>query len=440
MRIRLESAGCRLNTGEIDGLARKLLAAGHQVVGPGEAAELCLFNSCSVTAEAARKSSQFIRRLRRVYPRARLIVTGCFSQLSPEEARAAGAEVLIENRDKERTPEILEQAGLLEAAAGVPAESGFAAEVGLAAAHSRTRGFVKVQDGCDNQCAYCVVTVARGPARSRPAQEVIQEINQLTAAGFREVVLSGVHLGSYGCDLGTSASLSRLIELILSATTVPRLRLSSLEPWDVDHRLYELFADPRLLPHLHLPLQSGCDATLCRMARRTSRREYAALVDRIRTAVADIAVSTDVMVGFPGESADEFSQSIAFVERMEFSRLHVFRYSRRPGTAAATMPDQVEGSLVQERSRRMRELAKRLQMRFNQRFVGHTVPVLWETWKLAQAARRRWSGLTGNYIRVLAESADQLDLVNRVTSVELTEAIPGALIGRLDPASPGANS
>ncbi len=427
MRIRLESVGCRLNTGEIDALARKLVAAGHQVVGPGEAAELILFNSCSVTAVAARKSSQFIRRLRRLHPRASLIVTGCFSQLSPEQARAAGADLLIENRDKEQTLEILAQAGLL---APAPAPEP-AAGPGMATGKTRTRAFVKVQDGCDNRCAYCVVTLARGPARSRPGREVIEEINDLVAAGYEEVVLSGVHLGSWGCDLGASDSLSRLIGLILAATDVPRLRLSSLEPWDVDHQLFELFADPRLLPHLHLPLQSGCDATLRRMARQTSRREFAALVERVRTAIADLAVSTDVMVGFPGETADEFSQSIAFVEQMEFSRLHVFRYSRRPGTAAATMPDQVGGSEVQERSRRMHELADRLQMRFNQRFVGRTLPVLWETRKPGQAGAGRWSGLTGNYIRVLAESADQKCLVNRVTTVELTEAIPGAVIGRL---------
>jgi len=243
-------------------------------------------------------------------------------------------------------------------------------------------------------------------------------------------VLSGVHLGSYGHDMGDRRGLKGLIEAILTTTGLPRLRLSSLEPWDLDTDFFEVFADPRLLPHLHLPLQSGCDQTLKRMARRTSRREYSQLVADARRARPDMAVSTDVIVGFPGESDQEFEGSISFVEEMAFSRLHIFRYSPRNGTLAATMPAQVGGPVAQERSRRMHALGAELEQSFNSNLVGRTLGVLWETAEdLGDALR--WSGLTPNYVRTAAMTPTDEDLSNRVTPTEIVEAVPGGLVGRI---------
>jgi len=423
MRIRLESLGCRLNIGEMESLAAKLVAAGHRIVGPGDPADLCVLNTCTVTATAARKSRHLLRRLRRDNPSAFLVVTGCFSQLDPETARAIGARLVVPNEDKDRLAEILAGEGLLEDGDPVLA----ADAVLFPGSGGHTRAFVKVQDGCDNRCAFCIVTVARGPGRSRPEEEVLAEIRRLVSAGYREAVLSGVHLGSWGHDTGRPRGLEELVRRVLAETKIERLRLSSVEPWDLDDEFFELWEEPRLMPHLHLPLQSGCDATLRRMARRTDAAAFARLVELARAAHPDMAVTTDVMAGFPGETAAEFEESLAFVEAMAFARLHVFRYSIRPGTPAATMRGQVPGPVAAERSRRFHELGARLERTFQERFLGRKMEVLWEEAE-ARGAGLRWSGLTGNYLRVLGDMPETVNLANRLTTVALSEVLSGAIL------------
>ena len=425
MRVRLESVGCRLNIGEIEAMARTLAAAGHRIAGPGEPVELCILNTCTVTSIASKKSRQLIRQLRRAHPRAAVIVTGCDVELAPEAAREAGVDLVIGNADKDRLLELAAAAELLHEPAPDLDEPGLY----LPGDRGRTRAFLKVQDGCDNRCTFCVTTIARGAGRSTAADELVREVRSLVRLGYREVVLSGVHLGSYGHDLGNRRGLHDLVARLLAETEVLRLRLSSLEPWDLDAGFFEVFGDRRLLPHLHLPLQSGCDETLKRMARRTSRREFSRLVDDARRAVPDLAVSTDVIVGFPGESDAEFSKSLAFVTQVGFSRLHIFRYSRREGTPAASMPNQVPGPVAQERSRRMHALGAELEKRFNSNLVGTVADVLWETAEdLGDALR--WSGLTPNYVRVSTTTAPDEDLLNRVTPTEIIEAVPGGVVGR----------
>lgn len=407
-------------------MARSLAAAGHRVVGPGEPAELCILNTCSVTSIASKKSRQLIRHLRRSHPRAAVVVTGCDTELAPEAALSAGVDLVVGNADKDRLLEMAAAADLLrEPAPDLDGTGLFPPGVG-----SRTRAFLKVQDGCDNRCAFCVTTIARGSARSVPAHDLVHEVRALLDLGYREVVLSGVHLGSYGHDAGDRSGLHRLVARLLADTDVPRLRLSSLEPWDLEPRFFELFADRRLLPHLHLPLQSGCDATLKRMARRTSRREFSRMVEAARAAVPGVAVSTDIIVGFPGESEEEFAESIEFTESMAFSRLHIFRYSRRRGTSAAAMSGQVPGAVAQERSRRMHALGAELERLFNTTLVGTTAQVLWETFE-DFGGPKRWSGLTPNYVRVSATTSPDADLTNRVTPVEIVEAVPGGGVGRI---------
>jgi threonylcarbamoyladenosine tRNA methylthiotransferase MtaB len=418
MRVRFESLGCRLNISEIESLVEQLTAAGHRVAASGEAADLCILNSCTVTGEASRKSRQAIRALRRVHPNATIVVTGCFAELAPEQARSLGADLVVGNQDKEQLPAILESTGLLVGSEeiGVVERS-----VGLAR-RGHTRAFVKAQDGCDNCCAFCIVTKARGPGRSTPPDQVVTEIRKLCRIGYKEAVLTGVHLGSYGHDLGDRSGLRRLVERILEETTLPRLRLSSLEPWDIAPGFFELYANQRLLPHLHLPLQSGCDATLRRMARRTSRSEYAELVAAARRVIPEIAISTDVMVGFPGETEDEFVESAAFVEEMAFSRLHIFRYSRRQGTPAADLPGMVPGPVAKERSRYLHRLGNALADAFHQRLVGHSFEVLWETSEMA-GTRRRWSGLTPGYVRAFTETESGVELFNQISDAEVTGVI-----------------
>ena len=426
MQVRLESIGCRLNIGEIDAMARRLAKAGHRVVGPGTQAELCILNTCTVTAIASRKSRQLIRQLKKTNPSAVVIVTGCDAELAPSEMVEIGVDLVVGNAQKERLLELAEAEGLLESASTDPDDQDLFEPGGS----NRTRAFLKVQDGCDNRCTFCVITIARGAGRSVPADAIIEELQDLQRLGYREVVLSGVHLGSYGHDLGDQRGLQRLVERALTETAVERLRLSSLEPWDLNNEFFEVFRSPRLLPHLHLPLQSGCDKTLRRMARRTSRAEFSKLVREARRAAPDLAISSDIIVGFPGETDGEFEQSIALVEELAFSRLHIFRYSRREGTLAEKMADQVPGTVAQERSRRMHALAANLENRFNSKLVGRTTDVLWETAE-DQGDAVRWSGLTPNYVRVSATTTPDEDLMNVVTPTEIVEVVPGGVVGRI---------
>ena len=433
MRIRLDSIGCRLNISEVEELARRFAAAGHRLVGPGDLADLYVFNTCAVTQAAERKSRQIIRQMRRANPKAAVVVTGCYAQLSAQQLRDLGADLVVSNEDKERLPELATAAGLIHDGDPIPALDdpaylpGFGS-AGLEAGH--TRAFIKVQDGCDNRCTFCIVTIARGAGRSRALADVVTEVKRLVDLGYQEAVLSGVHLGSYGHDLGEAQGLQTLVRAILTETDLPRLRLSSLEPWDLEAGFFKLWQDKRLLPHLHLPLQSGCDATLRRMARRTSQAEFSRLVEVARATIPDLAITTDVIVGFPGETEAEFAASIAFVERMAFAKLHIFRYSRRAGTTAAKMRGQVPGQVQTERSRQMHELNSRLEEEFRRRFVGRTMPVLWESSE-PYGFGRQWSGLTGNYLRVVTQTPTGLDLRNLVIETDLIDTAPASLLGRL---------
>jgi threonylcarbamoyladenosine tRNA methylthiotransferase MtaB len=423
MRLRLESIGCRLNISEIETMAREFAAAGHSVVGPGESADLCIFNSCTVTAVAARKSRHAIRQLRRACPDATIVTTGCFSELAPDETRSLGVDLVVGNEDKDRLCSLLHESGLLGKDQPDCVEKVQSHEE--RAAGSRTRAFLKVQDGCDNRCTFCVVTIARGAGRSRPYDDVVSEVRHLHDSGFKEIVLSGVHLGSYGHDLAERRGLQNLVQRLLAETEIP------LEPWDLDEKFFGLFSDSRVLPHLHLPLQSGCDATLRRMARRTDQASFDRLVGAARATVPNVSISTDIMVGFPGETDREFSESISFVESMGFSRLHVFRYSPRERTLAAAMPDQVPGAVARERSLKMQILGSHLEIDFNRSCVGSTQEVLWEEAE-EFGIGRRWSGLTDTYIRVVTETDSAVDLTNQITAAQILETIPGGVLGAVE--------
>jgi threonylcarbamoyladenosine tRNA methylthiotransferase MtaB len=426
VQVRLESIGCRLNIGEIEAMARDLAKAGHRVVRPGTPAELCILNTCTVTAIASRKSRQLIRQLKKANPSAAVIVTGCDAELAPSEMAEIGVDLIVGNAEKERLLELAEAEGLLDTASTDPDDQ----ELFEPGDATRTRAFLKVQDGCDNRCTFCVITIARGAGRSVPADAIMEEFHELQQLGYREVVLSGVHLGSYGHDLGYQRGLQHLVERALTETAIERLRLSSLEPWDLDAEFFEVFTNPRLLPHLHLPLQSGCDETLKRMARRTSRGEFSKLVGDARRAVPGLAISSDIIVGFPGETDEEFEQSITLVEELAFSRLHIFRYSPREGTPAEKMTARVQGPVAQERSRRMHALAAELENQFNTGLVGHTADVLWEMAE-DHGDALRWSGLTPNYVRVTATTVPDEDMLNVITPTEIIEVVPGGVTGRI---------
>jgi len=392
LRVYLDTLGCRLNEAESAAWARQLRDAGQQVVADPAQADVCVLNSCAVTAEAARKSRQRLRRLHRDNPQAHLVAAGCYATLAENKVAALpGVALTLDNRQKARlVPEILRRWGDFSARP--------VAEASWAAAH--TRAFLKVQDGCNNRCTYCIVRVLRGDERSVPIQEVVAQVNRLQAAGYQEIVLTGVHLGAYGHD--RNETIYDLVTALLVDTDLPRLRLSSLEPWDLPAHFFDLWAKSRgrLLPHLHLPLQSGCDRTLRRMGRHTTRREFADLLAAARLAIPDLTVTTDIIVGFPGETEEEFAASLAFVGEMAFGHVHVFPYSAREGTPASLLPDQVPSAVKKERAQAMRKAAEVDKAAHLARFVGQTRAVLWERETVGDAGRSLWRGLTDNYLHV----------------------------------------
>lgn len=414
-------------------MARSFAAAGHRLVGPGDVADLYVFNTCAVTHVAARKSRQIIRQMRRANPTGKVVVTGCYAELSPADIEALGVDMVVGNEQKDALPQLIAAAGFLHDADPIPAPdaASFMANTSLNAGE-HTRAFVKVQDGCDNRCTFCIVTVARGASRSRPVADVIAEINRLVEMGYQEAVLSGVHLGSYGHDFGDTQDLHTLVKTILAETNLPRLRLSSLEPWDLDAGFFDLWQNERLQPHLHLPLQSGSDETLRRMARRTTQAEFRELAQNARDAIPDLSITTDIIVGFPGETNNEFAESRAFVEEMAFSKLHIFRYSRREGTTAARLAGQVPSKTMQARSRQMHTLNSWLEDSFRRKFVGRKMAVLWESGE-PYGFGMQWSGLTGNYLRVVTQTHAKANLQNEVVDTKLIDTAPAALMGQLPP-------
>ena len=421
-RIYLYSLGCRLNQSEVEEMARRFAEAGWQVVTDPAEAEVCLVNTCAVTGEAERKSRHRLQALHRANPSARIAAVGCAATLNPERlADLEGIAWVVPNEEKERVVGIVASEGAAHRAPTGASDEGAVCR----APTGRTRAFVKVQDGCDNHCTYCVVRLLRGPARSRPLEAVVAEVQKRVAVGYKEVVLTGVNLGAYGQDLGMERGLARLVEAVLEQTELPRLRLSSLEPWDLDEAFFELWADPRLCRQLHLPLQAGCDETLRRMGRRITTDAYGRLVEAARAAIPDLALTTDIMVGFPGEDERAFAESLDFVGRMEFARLHVFPFSPRPGTPAARMEGQVPMEVRRERARRMRELGAELAETFRRRFVGREMAVLWER----RRADGLWHGLTDNYLRVVTRCPAGLH--NRITRTRLLEVRDGMLVGEV---------
>ncbi|MBI4305686.1 MAG: MiaB/RimO family radical SAM methylthiotransferase, partial [Chloroflexi bacterium] len=332
-----------MNQTESEAMSRRLRDAGYDLVKFGERADLYLINTCTVTHVADRKSRQLIRRAKGFNPAGRVAVTGCLVEAAPQDVERMPEVDLLLGKGKQD-----EVARAFDGALGRPGQAEVASPCSHCRAHApRTRAFVKVQDGCDAFCSYCIVPYTRGGPESAPADRVVAEIAARVEEGYREVVLTGIHMGKYRSAGGTA--LVDLIRRILDETGIRRLRLSSVEPRDFPEALLDLMAGGRLARHVHLPLQSGCDATLARMGRGYTAGQYGELAGRIRARVPDAAITTDFMVGFPGETDAEFYESLEFARSVGFSKMHVFPFSVRPGTPAAAMPGQVPESVKKER-------------------------------------------------------------------------------------------
>ncbi len=404
-RVALDSLGCKLNQAEIELLARQLAEAGYRLVSPADKADIYILNTCTVTHVADRKSRHMLRLARRQNPGARLVAIGCYAERAPRELEQIdGVELVLGNAQKWHLLRLLgKPGGLTRLKTG-----------GLTGQHDnnrRTRAFIKVQDGCHNFCAYCIVPLVRSREESIPVDRVMADVRERVTAGYKEVVLTGTEIGTYHFD---GVNLRGLLERIMAETAVARLRLSSLQPPEISSEFVELWRNERLCPHFHLSLQSGSDSVLSRMKRRYATADYQRAVSLIRQLVPEVAITTDVIVGFPGETEAEFRESYDFYQKTQFARIHVFPYSPRPGTEAARMPKTVADKVKRQRSQQMLALARESLESFNRRFLGRTVEVLWE-----QQSGGIWSGLTGNYIKVYARSSE--GLANKLLPVKLVK-------------------
>lgn len=389
--VALPTLGCKANRYDSDTLARALIARGYVIVPPGAHADVYIVNTCTVTREADAKSRKTLRRALRLNDAATLIVTGCYATRETEQLAAIdGVDAVVPLSEQQRIPELVAQLRptmVANAATAMP--------LGLSASIERTRATVKIQDGCNQHCAYCAVTLARGPLCSRPIAEVIAELEVLVQAGLPEIVLTGIRLDAYGLDLPAT----RLADLLdaTAALGIPRLRLSSLEPMGIDMRLIErLAAHPTLCRHFHLCLQAGDDGVLHAMRRDYTTAEYRELVANLRTAMPDATFTTDVIVGFPGEDDAAFTRSHDFIAEMGFIKLHIFPFSPRPGTAAATMRPSVPDAVKEARGRALQELERALFRRYAASLLNAEVDVL------VERTGAHGNGLTPSYLRVHA--------------------------------------
>jgi threonylcarbamoyladenosine tRNA methylthiotransferase MtaB len=417
LRVALDTLGCKLNQAETEALTEKFVLSGYKVVTPDDDFDVYVLNTCTVTHIADRKVRHLLRMAHRRNPEAVLVATGCYAEHALAElSEIEGVKLVVGNDRKMHLPQLLKESGDINQVSPVRGRLSDNLYTDL-----RTRSFISVQDGCNNFCAYCIVPYVRGREKSVPAGQVVSDIKDKVSHGYKEVVLTGTEIGSYSYN---GLNLKGLIDIILVETDIQRLRLSSLQPQEVTPELIALWHDERLCPHFHLSLQSGSDTVLKRMKRFYTTTDYNNAVSLIRSVAGDAAITTDIIVGFPGETDEEFEESYNFCKNIGFARIHVFSYSKRRGTAANIMPNQISPQIKKQRSDKMLALAGESALQFHQKFLDKNISVLWE-----QSENDIWNGLTGNYIKVYTRSND--DLTNKITTVHLERIYEDGVWGEI---------
>ena len=418
--VAIHTHGCKLNQSDSEVLARQFQEAGFILIKSPSQADVVVLNSCTVTANSDSKARQYLRRTRRANPNALVTATGCYAERAADELSAMEAvSLVLDNRHKDN----LVSAVAAKLNIAITPVSSYPPEnvpEALPLEMVRSRAMVKIQEGCDQVCAYCIVPKVRGREKSIPPEEIVAEINFRAGIGCREAVLTGTQLGTYGFDL-PDINLQSLIQRVLANTKIDRLRVSSLQAQEITPELLALWSDTRLCPHFHIPLQSGSNSVLHSMRRRYDTAQFAETVQLVRETIPDAGITTDVIVGFPGEGVKEFAESYSFAESIGFSDMHVFPYSIRPGTTAAHLTGQVADGIKKERTGEMLELAGTTMRDFRLGSVGQTRSVLWKPGRPAKEAESYggWSGLTDNYLQV--RTTDARDLGNEITNVKLTD-------------------
>ena len=429
MKIAICTLGCKVNQYETQAMEQELLRRGHELADFEADADAYIINTCTVTAVSDKKCRNIIRRAKKQTPKAVVAVCGCYAQTDPEAVAALGVDVVsgsagrmafldhLEAQLQNRRKQIVEVDEALRRREFERLPAGGQA--------GRTRAMLKVEDGCVNICSYCIIPYARGPIRSLPLDEAVEQAKALAAEGYREIVLTGIEISSWGHDLRNGQTLADLIEAVCLAAPDLRVRLGSLEPRTITENFCRrVSALPNLCPHFHLSLQSGCDATLKRMNRKYDSERYYESVELLRVYFENPAITTDLIVGFPQESEEEFEQTLAFIRKCAFSSMHIFPYSRRPGTPAASMEGQIQKAVQEERAHRAACVAEEMEQNYLAELIGSVLPVLFEEEK-----NGLWQGHAPNYVAVRAQGDD---LHNCLRNVRVTTVDGGMLVGEIE--------
>ncbi len=429
-KVAITTLGCKVNQYEATAITEMVKTAGYQVVSFDEPADIYIINTCTVTHLGDRKSRQLIRRAVRTNPDALVVVTGCYAQIAPDEILAIpGVDVVVGTAEKHNMLDILaagKKGQRLKAVQDIRQVQEFE-EIAAVAYTERTRAFLKVQEGCNHFCAYCIIPYARGPLRSRCPENALAEAKNLVSRGFKEIVLTGIHTGAYGKDLAGNMNLARLLRDMAQIPGLARLRLSSVEPMDFHQDLLDVFAQgPPLCRHIHIPLQSGDDTVLQHMRRHYTTADFGHLVTDIRKRLPGVAITSDIIVGFPGETTEQFNNTLQFVQQLGFAGLHVFKYSPRQGTLAAEFPQQVAPEVKEERSKALMALGDKMAKEFAAQFVGTKQEVLAEEY--FDQGKGLYQGFTDNYLKVVFPGEEQLR--GHLVSIAIESCEHDILFGR----------
>ena len=424
MKVAFSTLGCRVNVYESEAMAEKFIREGYEVVDASEAADVYVINTCTVTNMGDKKSRQIISRARRLNENSTVAVVGCYSQIAPKEvSEIPGVDVVLGTRNKGDVVYYVNKArdeGKSQVhVEGVLKNKKFE-ELNIEEYQDKTRAFLKIQDGCNRFCTYCIIPYSRGSVCSKDPKKVLEEVNKLAEHGFKEIILSGIHTASYGLDLEGSVNLIDIIEEIEKVEGIERIRIGSIEPAFFTPEVIEKIKKfKKLCPHFHLSLQSGCDATLKRMNRRYTAKEYADSVNLLRETMPDVSITTDVIVGFPGETEEEFNETYEFLKNIKLTKTHVFKYSPRKGTKAADMQDQLDGSIKEKRSKLLIELSNKNEKEFIEKFIGKEMDALIEA--EVKGKDGIYEGDTRNYIKVQVPCTCA-DVTGKIVDIEITEA------------------
>ena len=419
-KVAFYTLGCKVNQYETEAMLELFEKEGYEKAETEDYADVYVINTCTVTHMSDRKSRQYIRRMKKKNPDAIIAVVGCYSQVSPEEILSIDEVNLVMGTNDRK--KIVEEVKKIDASRKVSTVDDIMKvkafeEIEINKTNGKTRAFLKIQDGCDRYCSYCIIPYARGRVRSRDLESIVKEVENLASNGYKEVVLTGIHVASYGKDIKeTDIKLLDVIKQINNIEGIERIRLSSVEPiLFTDEFVEAVSAMDKVCPHYHLSLQSGCDETLKRMKRRYTTEEYKTIVDRLRAAIPNVSITTDVIVGFPGETNEEFDKTYEFLKDIELTHMHIFKYSPRKGTPAATMENQVDPSTKHERSEKLLQLNEENFKKFGQKMLDKEFNVLFEQ----KVGDNKFEGLTENYVKVIVES--DKDLSEQILKVKITD-------------------